>query len=230
MIKTAYLIIHGFGGGPEETAFLETYLKTKELDTYSVLIYGHGGSKKDLKSSNCADWIASVESFISSLRQKYARIVLLGFSMGGLLSIYVANTPQIDKIVLVNTPIFFWNMKIILKDIAITIKNPRSEKLNYYMESITKTSLKSGIDFLHLLHKTKKKIEKVKKPTLIIQCKGDESVHYKSGRYIKNKMGDDATLRYYDGGCHQVFIKSPEVRETVCDCIYDFIRSEHSIT
>ena len=143
--------------------------------------------------------------------------------MGGLIGIHFAALPEIKKIVFINTPIYFWNVKIIFSDIAADIRNRQSEKIRYYKKSISKTSLKSGIDFLKILRKTKKIMSKIDKPALVLQCMDDESARFKSAHFICDKLGSRAQLRYYDGGCHQVFIKAPEIRDCMCGDIYSFI-------
>lgn len=225
MNKTACLIIHGFGGSPAETDFLTQYLSARGFDSFTLLLPGHGGTKKNLKNTSHADWISSVELMISSLKREYSRIVLLGFSMGGLISIYLANIPSVERIVLINTPVSVWNIKIILKDIASGIMNGKPDKLKHYIDSVKRSSFKSNMDFLRLMFTVKKKIETVKRPAMIIQCMNDETAHYKSAKYIKKKMGGYAVLHYYEGGCHQVFLKSPELRDLICDEIYGFLNS-----
>lgn len=228
MKDTAYLIIHGFGGALDEIEYLAEYLKRKGLKVHTVLLAGHGATKKELQKSDYTDWIDSVRLAVTALLKEYRHIVFLGFSMGGLISVHFSRMIETSKIVLINTPVYFWNIKIILKDVVTGIRHRQFEKLAYYKKSMLGATAKSGIDFLKILSKTKKMIEGIKKPTLIIQCRNDESVHYKSAQYIKNKIGSCADLRYYDGGCHQVFVKSAKVRDTVCNDIYGFLVEEDS--
>lgn len=217
------LLIHGFGGGIEEIAFLEHALQRNGLAVETVLLHGHGGSKQDLRKSNGKDWQDSVKAALASLKSEYSEIVLVGFSMGGLLSILFAADSQVSKLVLINTPIYFWNLKIIIRDILGGIVHPSDSKIGYYLNSVTKTSLKSGIDFLKVLQRAKSKIGSTEKPALVLQCTEDESVNYQSADYIRKRMGCRAQMKLYEGGCHQLFAKAPELRAVVCRDIIDFI-------
>lgn len=225
MKENVYLVIHGFAGSTHEIEYLSEYLQLKGLDTHTVLIAGHGSTKKELKKYSYIDWINSVGEVIDELKQKYRHIILLGFSMGGLISVRFSSMPEISKIVFINTPIYFWNIKIILNDFINDIRYKKFDKIFYYKESIFGASIKSGMDFLKILSKSKKKFKGIQKQSLILQCINDESVHFKSAQYIKNAIGDYAKLQYYDGGCHQVFTKSIELRDLVCNDIYQFLMS-----
>lgn len=220
------MIVHGFAGSMNEIKYLAEYLLARGLDVHTVLLAGHGGTKKELKKSSCQDWINSVGSAVTALRQEYRRIFLIGFSMGGLINAHFAPLPEVGKVVFINTPIYFWNLKIIATDIISGIHRRSFDKIAYYKKSVLGASIKSGVDFLKILLMSKKKIASVKKPALVVQCVNDESVYYRSAEYIKNKIGSCADLKYYQGGCHQVFVKSVELRDFICGDIYKFLISD----
>ena len=216
--------MHGFNGRPDDIWYLAEYLRKKGLDTRTVMLDGHGGTKKELHKSSHTSWISSVEPVIGELAREYARVNLLGFSMGGLLSVCLASLPGVDKVVLINTPIYFWNIKIILSDVASGIFSGHFEKIAYYTTSVRTVSIKSGIDFLRILAKAKQKLKNMQNHSLIIQCRNDETVHFKSAEYLKKKIGNRAELRHYEGGCHQVFTECAELRDSVCGDIYKFLK------
>jgi carboxylesterase len=219
----AYLIIHGFAGTTTETGYLEAYLRAKGLETFTVLLAGHGGTKQDLTASSDADWVRSATLTAETLAKSYENLNIIGFSMGGLISVQLASSQPVNKIIFVNTPIYFWNANIIVRDIVNDIRNNTSEMISYYLNSAFGVSIKSSTDFLHLLTSSKKKLMDIKCPALIVQCTEDESVHYKSANYIKRKLGRQAILRIYNGGCHQLFTKSLGLRDIVCEDIYEFL-------
>ena len=175
-----------------------------------------------LRESSHASWLGSLSSAISELTCEYKRVTLIGFSMGGLICANFAHLPVIDKIIFINTPIYFWNLKIIIGDVIRGVINRDYGKISYYKKSVGGASAKSGIDFLRILASSKRILKNVRKPALVIQCKRDESVNFRSAKYIKNKIGVNAELRYYDGGCHQVF-GCAELRDLICADIYAFI-------
>ena len=225
MKETVFLIIHGFGGDTSEIDYLYRFLVENHLNVDTVLLSGHGKSKKELRKSEPKDWINSVEKKINSLTLQYTNIVLIGFSMGGLIGTRFTHIPHIKKMVFINTPVYFWNIKVIVKDIFTSLKNKNLEQIKYYGNSLFGTSLKSGIDFLKLLHSSKRLFVHIKTPLLVLQCKNDESVRYKSAAYISNHTSLSKMI-LYDGGCHQVFKKSPGLRDRVCRDIHMFLTAE----
>ena len=50
-----------------------------------------------------------------------------------------------------------------------------------------------------------------------------------NGRYIQSKLPLYARVQYYEGGCHQVFMKAVELRDAVCGDIYEFLLSDEII-
>ena len=222
MKSCAYLIVHGFCGDTGEIDYLYRFLLEKGLNAQTVLLSGHGGTKKDLSQSAPTDWIKSVETKIDELSSEYESLILIGFSMGGLICGHFANLPQVKRMVFINTPVYFWNIKVILGDIFRGIKDKNNEKIDYYKESLFGATPKSGIDFLKLLYTSKKLFENIKVPLLVLQCKNDESVRYKSAQYIKEHAGGDTKVILYEGGCHQIFAKSPNLRDKACEDIYEW--------
>ena len=217
------LIIHGFGGTTNEIMYLQEYLQKQGLNTQAITLAGHGGTKMDLHNSSHTDWLNSAKTEIAKLEGMYGKINLIGFSMGGLISASLSTLFKIDKIVFINTPIYFWNMKIIVKQVINDLRSGGRDNISYFRNSVFRVSPKSSIDFLRLLAKTKRILKNVQAQSLILQCTDDETVHCKSAKYLKTKLGKNALLRCYEGGCHQVFIKAVDIRDAFCDDIFCFL-------
>jgi len=224
--RSVCLLIHGFGGDSKEISYLQNYLSEKNINTCIADLPGHGKTKRELSKSSPKEWVSYLENKINELKTSNEKIILIGFSMGGLLCTNFLQVKEIYKIVLINTPIYFWNMKVVVRDIFSDIKKRNYEHIKYYRNSVFGTSLKSGIDFLRVLKSAKNRFKDIKMPALVLQCKEDESVRYKSAKYIANQIGSQADLILYDGGCHQIFQKALDIREKACGDIYIFLISK----
>jgi len=219
----AYIIIHGFGGGLNEIEYLKEYLFKHDISAQSVLLAGHGSTKKELSKSTYMDWIQSGDRALVKVKNEYDSVALIGFSMGGLVCTYLENQHKVDRLVLINTPVYFWNIKVIFKSLFYDIKHRRCDNISYYKKAVFGTPIRSCIQFLRMLTKSKKLFQNIACPTLIIQCLNDESVKPKSAAFIESKIKSDVTLKYYKGGCHQVFSKTNDCRKNICYDILCFV-------
>lgn len=105
------LIIHGFGGGVNEVKILADYLTDKGYVTSCTKLKGHTGNGKDMLDANYNDWISSAEEDLKKLMETTRNIVIIGFSMGGLIAVNLACKYNIKAIITINTPIYYWNLK-----------------------------------------------------------------------------------------------------------------------
>ncbi|MDX9871774.1 MAG: alpha/beta fold hydrolase [Clostridia bacterium] len=218
------VIIHGFGGGLKEIAYLKEFLQRNNQTVETILLAGHGVSKKELGDSTYLEWLSSADRAFRRITRQYDSVTLIGFSMGGLIATYLANKYQAEKIVLVNTPVYFWNVQVILKSVLQDLRQNRRDHIRYYQRAFARTPVRSGLQFLHILAKGKEWFQHIKCPTLILQCRDDESVKPKSAAYIESKIKAESTLKYYEGGCHQIFSNACDCRESACRDILGFIK------
>lgn len=83
--ERALLLLHGFSSTPAVYRYLIPQLKNYDAIVCPALP-GHGHSIDSLSQSNAADWLAHASTLCDELFKKYAKVDLLGFSLGGLLS------------------------------------------------------------------------------------------------------------------------------------------------
>ncbi len=99
------LLIHGFSGSPTEMRGLGEHLAARGLTVLGMRVAGHGGNPDELAAATRADWLASVETNLRYLRERCARVSLVGFSMGGALALLLASQQPVDQLVLLSTPL-----------------------------------------------------------------------------------------------------------------------------
>ncbi len=86
----AAVFLHGFLGGPQQFEFLLPIARECGYDPHALLLPGHGGNFRAFMNSNGNSWEAYVQAELDRLRGRYERLLLVGHSMGGLLSILAA--------------------------------------------------------------------------------------------------------------------------------------------
>lgn len=91
------LLVHGFSGSPYEMHMLAHTLHRRGFHVAVPLLAGHHRSLGELAASRYADWLCSADAALHSLWARLAqrarcrpRIAVVGFSMGGLLTVELA--------------------------------------------------------------------------------------------------------------------------------------------
>lgn len=216
----AILAIHGFGGDVSEISPLCDIMRKKEYCVVSPTLAGHGATKVELSQTKFTDWIESaIESYVQ-LEAKYEKVVVIGFSMGGLIAVNLYELYPFDYFITVNTPIYFWNIKAAVHNLSSDF----STTAHKYIDESRNKSLGSMTEFLKILNLSKQKFNKVDCDTLIIQALDDDTVKPKSANYIYNHVKGNKEQYFCDTGGH-IVLKSENV-DDIAYRIDSFIRGE----
>ena len=114
---TVCLLIHGFSGTPAEMYELGEALAQRSIRVYGLCLPGHGNNADELVNTGHKLWLAAAEEALASL-SKYPYIFLAGLSMGGVLSLILAerHPKHITGTILMSTPSRFegnWQMRLV---------------------------------------------------------------------------------------------------------------------
>ncbi len=89
-MKTACLLLHGFCGTPFEVAPLVPALTARGVHVDTPALPGHAASIEEMKKTFFPDWLAFTVDRYKLLAQAYERVIVGGFSMGGVLAALLA--------------------------------------------------------------------------------------------------------------------------------------------
>jgi carboxylesterase len=223
MNNDSILLIHGFAGTRDEIRPLYEYLCARGFGVYMPVLAGHEGTVKDLSASSYKLWIESVEKEYISLSEKNKNIIVVGFSMGGLIAVNLFDKYEFKKIVFVNTPIYFWDVKKIVTNIYNDLLKRNYSNIKRYLTASTNKPITTLIQFATLLKISKQKLTNIKCDALVLQSKNDDTVKASSAEYIFKFLEGRKQIKYYNGGNHQIF--NSEINDLICEDIYGFINS-----
>jgi carboxylesterase len=98
------LVLHGFTGSPRTVRPWAEHLAAAGLTVRAPLLPGHGGTWRDLGKTGWTDWYASAEQAFAELSARCDQVFVAGISMGGCLSLRLAETQgaRVSGLVLVN--------------------------------------------------------------------------------------------------------------------------------
>ena len=226
-MKQIYALIHGYGGGSFELEYLYRYLTDKGCDVRYIVLDGHEATRAEFAKSTAHTWLASAGGALEVCRRSCDELIVIGFSMGGLVAANLYPTIRPDKIVFVNTPVYYWNLKKISKNIVHDIRIREFSNIQRYVKTSLDKPFSTMIQFQTLLEKSKKQFGKVLCPVLVAQCLEDDTVRAQSAHFIYQRLTGKKYLKLYEGGAHQAF--ESEVAQTLCQDIYNFAHSNYDI-
>ncbi len=102
--RTGVLLCHGFTGSPGSLRPWAQHLEAAGLRVSLPRLPGHGTSWQELNLTHWPDWYATVESAFLALEAECDQVFLAGLSMGGALSLRIAEEYQdrVSGLILVN--------------------------------------------------------------------------------------------------------------------------------
>ena len=196
------LAIHGFTGGPYEVEPLVQYLhETTDYVIESITLSGHGEDLQ-LKGYTHTHWFMEAELAFRTLQRQVDRIVVIGFSMGGLIAMYLAKRYPVDKLVLLSAAAKYVSPIQLTRDLQIlvndTMRGVVKENSMYqnYRRKFRKVPLQAVIEFLKCTRKVSRYIAHLTLPVFIVQGQRDEVVPYVSAQYLYNKISSAEKYMY----------------------------------
>lgn len=199
---TVVVFIHGIVEGPAQ--FYELMELTVHLgySAASLLLPGHGGTGKEFARSSRSKWIKYVHEQIISYKKQYKEIILVGHSMGTLLSFidYVENPKQITGIISMNSPLHVKVRRMAIRNnlkIGFSKEIPEDDPAHALLQasSVEPCSVFTYItwapriiDLFHLIKQTRKLLYRITVPTLVIHADKDELVGNSSVRIFERSI------------------------------------------
>ena len=222
--KPACLLVHGFTGTPKEMRWMGEYLHREGFTVLGVRLAGHATRMEDLYRMRWRDWMASVEDGWHLLRSGgYGPIVVMGLSLGGVLSLLAATVFPVAGVVAMSTPYRLPPHPLLpflrpLSRVRRTMPKEPSDvrDLETLKEHIAYPALPlHGLaevrDVLALL---RQRLPQVRVPVLIVHSRGDQSVAPENALHIFEALGsEDKALLWVTNSGHPVTVE-PD-RETI---------------
>jgi carboxylesterase len=131
----AALLVHGFPGTPAEMRALGESFHSAGWSAQGLLLPGFGADIETLPRRTAEEWVSAVVDALRTLKRGHQPVVLIGFSLGGALSIQAASIEPPDGVILLS-PFWkldgaLWGLLPVLKHVFPTFKPFRLMKLDF---------------------------------------------------------------------------------------------------
>ena len=230
----ACLLIHGFTGSPPEMRWLGAYLAERGIRVNGIRLAGHGTQPEELNHLTWKDWLSSASEGLDRLKRNGRKVVVVGFSMGGLLGMHLcaANPEQVAGLVVISSPIFFRDRRIhLIPLVRHVVRWHRVGRSNNDPEIQTRYfayrryPLIAVDHLLDLMRVTRTVLPSVRTPALIMHGLRDRIIHPKSARYIFNNIASASKqVVWWRNSGHGVVFDTE--REQVSRRVLEFVSSE----
>lgn len=222
--KNGVLLIHGFTGSVSHMRPLGDALADLGYTVMGFNLPGHATTEADMVKSNWRQWLAASRDALVRLRKQCDTVTVAGLSMGGLLSLLLAEEGLADACVTISAPMptsnrLAWLAPILAPFKPSMGKGPSPERrfqvdpaFDYgYVGFPTRKMA----DLQKLIHLARKGLGAIRCPLMTVQSTGDVTVSPHSANVILAGAGTERKQALVLQGVHHVCTLSPALPEIV---------------
>ncbi|TLS34932.1 alpha/beta hydrolase [Pseudalkalibacillus caeni] len=213
------LIIHGFTGSPYEIEPLANHLRAStDWKVETPTLPGHG--KEDtLHRVTYGEWIKASEEALRTLKEQCDSVYLIGFSMGGVISGYLAQKYEVKRLVLLSAAAYYISPKQTMKDSLEMMRDFFRGRIRenemFKRRKPVRTPLSASWQFTRLVKELRPLFANITVPTLIIQGKIDRVVPFRSAEFIYRTIASEEKYLHYLERSRHILCRGEEAIDVV---------------
>lgn len=225
------LLIHGFTGSPAHMRLIGEGLADAGFSVRGLLLPGHGTTPEEMRKVSWQDWLLAVRTAAREMRQKYRHFSVAGLSMGGALTLIMAQEMDLTACVPISAPYYISNP---FRRLALPMapfvpmlgrKGGEEEEVDpaSYHIGYSRYPTKSVHDLSVLIDRVKRDMALVHCPVLVIQPKLDKTVRPISAeKIIANVSSRCKALLWLEKSPHVCTVG--EEKDRVVQAMVEFLR------
>lgn len=226
-MNIAYIVVHGFGGNPKDVYSIRDNLiklGINEKDIYLPLLYGHNMNKRGFVFGiTYMEMIEDLKKYVLKIKQKYDNIVLIGYSMGALISMCVSMKVAIDKLIIINPPIYIWDFDSFRFWFKDDIMKRRLFHTKTVLRSMRYKVIRNNLVLSKLRRYTINNISKVTTDTFVIQSIHDYVAKPASAKFVYDNISSQKKgISYYTRTSH--FIPNEKDIGAIIEDVYNWTK------
>lgn len=211
VVRIGVLMLHGFSGGPYEIIPFADFIKENTnwlIETPTLT--GHG-DMLSLRGYKAEHWLMDAEIAFRQLAKKVDEVIVVGFSMGGLIALYLAKRYKIKKLVLLSPAVKYIAPFQLLKDIKLMVVDvmngqlKENELFKRYESKIKNVPVSATFQFMKIVKVVEPYIRSINLPTYIVQGQCDGIVPYTTANYLYEQLAStEKHLFFSPKGKHHI--------------------------
>ncbi len=207
---TGVVLVHGFTGNPKATRPLAEVLNEAGFGVDVVRLPGHGTSPKDMGTTRWSDWRTAVTHAVDRALREHDRVVLLGHSMGGTLTLdLVAHRDDIAAAIVVNplvaappnplakvAPVLQYLLPMVSRSVA-GMPTDDIARPDVSEDAYPRVSTKASQSLLVALDGVRTGLPQVTVPLLVVSSRVDHTVDPVNGDILVEEVGSTQVQRVF---------------------------------
>ncbi|MFI3283930.1 MAG: alpha/beta fold hydrolase [Erysipelotrichaceae bacterium] len=194
--KPIIVCIHGFGKRKSvEFDVLKSYLSEYECVIPDLF------DQSNEEDKYMEDWIKRAEDVLLSVTRRHKRIILVGFSMGGVIASHLASKIRVERLILI-APAFeyftFTTATSVLSDVFSKSKKKCEDSFIPLPKDFTST-------FINIVDTYAQDIYRVECPLMMLHASEDEVISSNVSEKVYRKIENPHKKCFIlQGGCHRL--------------------------
>jgi carboxylesterase len=233
-LPTGILVLHGYTGTTSSVLPLAKHFAQLGYHVECPRLAGHGTVWQDLNRTDRREWLTEIETALARLKLRCTSVFASGLSVGGLLTLYLAEKhPELKGIMLINPALFYRDPRLFLLPLlrflmpaveAVTsdIKDPSVKEIGY-----DRTPLQGLYQTTLLQKEVRKNLFRITQPTLILTSREDHVIPPENATLILDRISSQSKRNVWLENSYHVATLDYD-RDLILSQCTDFIR-EHSV-
>ena len=231
-------LIHGFSSTTYEVKTLANHLAEQGYRVRADNLPGHGTSIADCNATSHKEWLLFVEQAIAEMYAYCDKVIVIGVSMGAILSLHIGTIFPIDGIIAAS-PIFKFKNEFNVRVLArlfhkfkysipkkSTFHPDKLKKLHNGFYGYNQYPLSALNEMRKMVDKVKNTLDKISSPLFLIHSTVDQTAPFENFEIVKKSITTKKleTLIINQTG-HNVFDTEEQDKDKIFNSIDFFIQN-----
>lgn len=179
------LLIHGFTGSAGHMRLLGEHLRDAGFTVRGINLPGHALSMDDMARTGWNDWLSAAKDAVVELRKTCKYVSVCGLSMGGVITLLLAEQMELTSIATISAPMAVLNPLMPFARILAplmprfmwgTSDEKKSQLDERYNLGYAGFPTRTAADLSRLIKMARRDLSAVVCPILVVQSHGDETI------------------------------------------------------